>query len=412
MPQQPRVLYVCYDVIPAPKGASTHVTSFVGALAAAYEVTLVSLAADPPPPTDTSPDTPAPVTAGTYHGARHLQVAPTCPGFLDRAVQFREAVWDRLAAEAFEVVHFRTMWAALPVAEEKARRGFSVLCEVNGVDSIELKYHFPGLRSHPKVIDKLKRQERLAFDCADALITPSAVTAKYLTRRGVEADRVTVIPNGVDLTVFSPGEPPSQPRSGPVRLLYIGTLAPWQGVDFLLEALALALRAPDCPALELRIVGPLRRQWVKPLQKLVARRGLEGCVELQEPVPHGQVVGLIREADICLAPLMPTERNTVQGCNPVKLFEYMACAKAIVATRLPVTQEVLSDGEEALLFSPSKPSRLTDCLLRLAADEALRAQLGAAAREKVAKRFQWRHANEALLEVYRGLLGEERRMED
>lgn len=412
MSRQPRVLYVCYDVIPAPKGASTHVTSFIEALAGAYEVTLVGLAADPPPPTAGSPETPALVAAGTYHGARHLQIAPTCPEFLDRAVQFREAVWDRLAAEAFDVVHFRTMWAALPVAEEKTQQGFAVVCEVNGVDSIELKYHFPALRSHPRVIDKLRRQEQLAFDCADALITPSAVTAKYLTRRGVDADRVTVIPNGVDLTVFSPGEPPLQPRSGPVRLLYIGTLAPWQGVDFLLEALARARRAPDCPALELRIVGPLRRRWTRPLEKLIARRGLEGCVELQEPVPHGQVVGLIREADICLAPLMPTERNTVQGCNPVKLFEYMACAKAIVATRLPVVQEVLSEGEDALLFSPSKPSRLADCLLRLAGDEALRAQLGDNAREKVTERFQWSHANEALLEVYRGLLGEERRTKD
>ena len=96
----------------------------------------------------------------------------------------------------------------------------------------------------------------------------------------------------------------------------------------------------------------------------------------------------------------------------MKLFEYMACAKAIVATRLPVVQEVLSEGEDALLFSPSKPSRLADCLLRLAGDEALRAQLGGNAREKVTERFQWSHANEALLEVYRGLLGEERRTKD
>ncbi len=123
-------------------------------------------------------------------------------------------------------------------------------------------------------------------------------------------------------------------------------------------------------------------------------------------------MGLIREADICLAPLMPTERNTVQGCNPVKLFEYMACARAIVASRLPVIQEVLSDGDDALLFSPSKPSRLADCLLKLASDEALRTQLGAAAREKVTDRFQWRHANSALIEVYRGLLGEECRTKD
>jgi len=407
------VLYVCYDVIPAPKGASTHVTSFVSALAALHDVTLVSLSPDPQPPNqDARACDPAVITEGAYCCARHLRVSPTCTEFLDRALQFRDAVWDVLQEKAYDIVHFRTMWAALPVSEERKRQGFSAVCEVNGVESIELKYHFPALRSHPEVVRKLRNQELLAFTCADALVTVSGVTARYISKQGIEPERIRVIPNGVDVELFHPrpeedGGVQSSPHgdTGTVNLLYIGTLAPWQGVDFLIEALHQACSVADAPDLKLRILGPLRRQWVRPLEKLIAKRGLGERVQLLPPVPHEAVPALIGASDICLAPLMPTERNTVQGCNPVKLFEYMACGKAVIASRLPVVQEVLTDGEDAILFSPSKPNRLAECIVRLARDEALRRSLGGNALRAVRERYQWRHANEALLEVYEGLAG-------
>lgn len=414
MSPRAKVLYVCYDVIPAPKGASTHVTSFVSALSARYDVTLISLSPDPqsPSPTAHAYD-PAAIAEGSYCGARHLRVSPSCMEFLDRALQFRDAVWDTLQDGAYELVHFRTMWAALPVSEERRRQGFSVVCEVNGVDSIELKYHFPALRSHPEVIGKLRRQELLGFSCADALVTVSSVTARYIAKQGIGEERIRVIPNGVDLELFHPqaeqdGGPqgPSHGDTGTINLLYIGTLAPWQGVDFLIEAFHQACSVADAPGLQLRILGPLRRQWVRPLEKLISKRGLGERVQLLSPVPHEEVPALIRASDICLAPLMPTERNTVQGCNPVKLFEYMACGKAIIASRLAVVQEMLTDGEDALLFSPSKPNRLAECIVRLAQDEGLRRSLGGSALRKVTERYQWRHANEALLAVYDGLLGE------
>ncbi|MHB9025620.1 MAG: glycosyltransferase family 4 protein [Armatimonadota bacterium] len=389
MSDRAAILYICFDPIPSPKGAGTHVTNFVSALAERYDVTLLSLGG-------------AEAAESVYLGARHLPVPLPQDNYLDRALAFREAVWDALQEHRYDLVHFRSMWAALPVAEEKDCQGFRTICEVNAVDSIELKYHYPALRANLSLLEKLRSQERLAFSTADLLITPSEVTRHYLLHRQALEERVQVIPNGVDLELFTPA-PESIESTEPLTLLYSGTLAPWQGVEFLLDALRLAV---DERPMRLRLLCSGSQKWHKAVHKRIAKHRLEPLIEFLPPAPHADVPRHIRAADICLAPLAPTERNLVQGCNPIKLFEYMACGKPIIAANLPVVREVLTDGETALLYKPSKPRRLADCLLKLAEDAALRRQLGENALRTVRERYSWRQAQEALLICYAGLLGD------
>ncbi|MHB9133220.1 MAG: glycosyltransferase family 4 protein [Armatimonadota bacterium] len=377
------VLYICFDPIPSPKGASTHVTYFLRALSQRYTVTLMSAGQGSAPAGD------------TYAGARHLAVPLTQQNYLDRALEFREAVWDELETTPYDIVHFRTMWAAVPVAEEKKRQGFRVVAEVNGVESIELKYHYPALRSEPELLDKLRRQEQLAFETADILITPSQATRHYLVHRQVPEERIIVIPNGVDTTLFQPVAFPMEEK--PPTLLYIGTLAPWQGLDLLLDALRRAL--PLHP-MRLQILAPESNKWLKPINKLIRKLKVQEHVELLPSVPHDQVPAVIQAADICVAPLAPTERNTVQGCSPVKLFEYMACGKPIIASDLPVVREVLEHGETALLFNMKKSAHLADALVQLAGDHALRKRLGNNALRVVQERFTWQQAQDDLLDAY------------
>jgi glycosyltransferase involved in cell wall biosynthesis len=378
-----KVLYVCFDVVPSPKGASTHVTYFVKALTEFYDVTLMSVG------------NAASAANAIYCGARHVAVPLNHPNFLDRALTFREAVWDELETHRYNLVHFRTMWAAMPIAEEKKRQGFKVVCEVNGVDSIELKYHYPALRANHQLLEKLRAQERLAFETADVIVTPSLVTKRYIARQGMAEGKVVAIPNGVDLDLFRTS--PLTTHHSPLTVLYMGTLAPWQGVDFLLDAFKLVIAQKP---MHLQILGVGRREWRKALDKHIRKIGLTAHVEFLPPVPHEQVPAVIHAADLCVAPLAPTERNVVQGCCPVKIFEYMACGKPIVAANLPVVREILTHEEDALLYKVDKPSRLANCLLRLAEDDTLRQRLGENALRKARETFSWQRAQEALLMVY------------
>ncbi len=384
MPSRPSVLYCCYDPIPSPKGAGTHIRYFVEALAERFAVTLLSIDRE--------------ARDDTVFGARHRVIGLPQEHFLDRALAYRDAVWDLLEVEAFDIVHFRTMWAAVPVAKEKSRRCFRAVCEVNAVDSIELKYHYPALRAAPEALAKLRTQEDTGFATADLLVTPSQVTRRYLLRRGVGDERIVVIPNGVDTTRFTPAR--TEPHDG-VTLLYLGTQAPWQGLDILLQAVQ---KLGSAYPLRLRLLCPATRKWSQPLRRLIRKFKLAEVVEELPAVPHEEVAAFIRRADICIAPLAPTERNLVQGCHPIKLLEYMACGTAIVAADLPVVREIIDDEDTGLLFKVSKPSRLADCLARLIDDSDLRVRLGARAAQVARERFTWGMAQHSLLTAYARLL--------
>jgi glycosyltransferase involved in cell wall biosynthesis len=92
------------------------------------------------------------------------------------------------------------------------------------------------------------------------------------------------------------------------------------------------------------------------------------------------VPGLIASFDIALQPA------SVPYASPLKVFEYMAAGRAIVAPDQPNIREVLEHGRTALLFDPDRKGAMSAAVLQLAGDAPLRARLGAAARAEVLRR--------------------------
>ena len=383
------VLYTAFDVVPSPKGASTHITYFVkGLVEAGYDVQLIT-AGDPSLPTE-----------DTYHGARLKRVISQETNFLRRAMSFSEAVTGHLAeGHGYTVAHFRSIWSGYPLVQAREQHGYRTLYEVNGLPSIELKYHYPALKGAP-VLNQIKHQEVATLHLADHIICPSRVTREYITSLGIPPERVTVIPNEVDTARFSPYPDPAPPEEVPL-LCYIGTLAGWQGLDTLLEAMPLVLE--EHPA-RLKIVGKGRKEQRKSLQKRVRKMGLAGWVSLEGSVSHDTIPQMIEQAHLCLAPLSFNDRNVTQGCCPIKVLEYLACGKPLVAANLPVVRELVCDGEQALLFTPDDPADLARCILTLLNDPPLAERLAGAGCQRVHREFTWEIAQQKLLGVYEKLL--------
>src|SRR5262249_49537736 len=105
-------------------------------------------------------------------------------------------------------------------------------------------------------------------------------------------------------------------------------------------------------------------------------------------------VGLVRRDDVAKfvaafdIALLP---KAVEYASPLKLFEYMALGKAIVAPDQPNIREILTANTDALLFDPGRPLEMTSAIERLSASEGLRERLGKAARATIdARKFTWR----------------------
>ncbi len=408
---EPAVLYSAFDVVPSPKGASTHITYFVrGLVDAGYRVQLIT-AGDPSLP-----------ECDTYCGADMLRVlGGDDPNFLKRAIEFGQAVMRHIECggiaqsvppyvgmRPYDVTHFRSIWCGLPIVQARPRFGYKTLFEVNGLPSVELKYHYPALKGSA-VLSKIKEQEIATLLLADAIICPSAVTRAFVASlaRSVPREKITVIPNGVDTKLFTPQ--PLNPPSDSRTLLYVGTLADWQGLDLLIEAMsAIVAQSPA----KLKIVGRGRGRQHKDLAKRIRKLGLEDRVSIEPAAPHHEMPAIIAQADVCVAPLAYNDRNVTQGCCPLKIIEYMASGRPVVAANLPVVRELARDDVDALLFTPDDPADLARCVLAILNDASLARRLAGSAAERARDKFSWREAQKKLVKVYEKLLDEGRTTND
>jgi glycosyltransferase involved in cell wall biosynthesis len=387
-----------------------HVLAVARALADAIgPVDLVSVAPPRPEPADpgsaearAAAPPAAPPTAELPGNVRAWPLPAPGANLIERVLDFRRQLvaWWQSRARRPAVAHVRSIYEGYPLARAGRAAAQRLVFEVNGLPSIELKYHYSQVADDRELFAKLEAQEQACLDAADLVVTPSRVTAELLAGRGVEASRLRVVPNGVDLERF-PSRPPCPfPTDRPLRLLYVGTLTAWQGLPHALEALALYVR--DLPA-ELTVVGPGRPRQLRELEAHCHDLGISGRVRFERPRAQTELAALYREHDVALAPLPPNDRNLVQGCCPLKVLEAMASGIPLVASELPVVTDLT--GEHAVLVRPGSGKALKDGLLRLREEAGLAERLVAAARRRVEESFTWEYSDQRLLAAYAEVLG-------
>lgn len=385
----PNILYTAFDIVPSPKGASTHILhNLRGLVNTGYKVHLITPNDGLLPPED------------TIEGAQVTRISQDLSqNFLARAVHFGKSVFAHLALHPdYEVVHFRNVWDGFHIAHNKKKLGYKTLFEVNGLPSIELKYHYPGMDS--TLLAKIKEQEIATLHLSDAIICPSNVTRDYIASLGLSRKLVTVIPNGVSPSDFSATPLPTRDGRVPV-LLYIGTLADWQGLDIVIKSLPKILEGQ---AVKLHIVGRGRSRQRKMLAKQIRKLGLDEHVIVQPAVPHHEIPALVAQADICVAPLGLNDRNVTQGACPIKVLEYMAAGRPLLASNMPIVRELVREDVDGLLFSPNDPNDLARQAGVLLRDIELSKRLAESAAAHVREKFTWHESQKKLVKVYEKLL--------
>ncbi|GMV33087.1 MAG: glycosyltransferase family 1 protein [Chloroflexi bacterium CFX1] len=385
----PNILYTAFDIVPSPKGASAHILhNLRGLVNRGHAVHLITPNDGLLPPED------------TIEGAQVTRIPQDLSqNFLARAVHFGRSVMAHLALNpGYDVVHFRNIWDGFHIAQNKKKFGYKTLFEVNGLPSIELKYHYPGMDAG--LLSKIKEQEIATLHLADAVICPSNVTRDYIASLGLDRKRVTVIPNGVSPSDFAFTPLPVRDGRVPI-LLYVGTLADWQGLDIVIKALPKILESQP---VKLHIVGRGRSRQRKALAKQIRKLGLEEHVIVQPAVPHHEIPSLIAGADICVAPLALNDRNVTQGACPIKILEYMAAGRPLLASNMPIVRELVREDVDGLLFSPNDPEDLARQAVQLLKNMELSQRLAESAAAHVREKFTWHESQKKLGKVVEKLL--------
>lgn len=227
---------------------------------------------------------------------------------------------------------------------------------------------------------RLAAREARVWHRAEGYVTITQGLADEMTRRHGARSRLAAIADGTRLAATRPQVPDPGTHAdtrtggrGDAVVAYAGHLYAWKGVDVLLEALALVPQARG-----LIVGGHAAEPDLARLQALAARLGLDARVTFTGLVEPRQVPALLRSATMLALP-NPASAISTRFTSPLKLFEYMAAGRPIVASDLPSIREVLHEGIDALLVPPGDAHALAGAIRRLLDDPALGERLAAAA---------------------------------
>jgi glycosyltransferase involved in cell wall biosynthesis len=242
-----------------------------------------------------------------------------------------------------------------------------------------------------------RRVERFVWQRADAIVTITSYFRDLILEAGVPAERVHVIPNAVDDDAFT-AAPATGLRArlgldGKVVIGYVGAFNHWRRLDLLVAAFAAV--AARHPSAHLVLIGD------GPDKSAIAdqarRLGVDGRVSFTGKVPHAEIPAHLDAIDIAVIP-----HSNTYG-SPMKLFEYMAAGKLVVAPWLPPIVSVIGEDDGGVLFPPLDAAGLERALDGLCSDGERRARLGARAREKVLAGYVWRRHAATILAIHASL---------
>jgi glycosyltransferase involved in cell wall biosynthesis len=302
---------------------------------------------------------------------------------------FAARLLDAWALRPPDVAHAH-FWMSGTAAMVAGRRlGIPVVQTFHALGVVKRRHQGDRDTSPPQ---RLQAETRLATE-VDHIVATCSDEVFELARLGAELDRISVVPCGVDLSLFCP-EGSAEPRGRwPHRVVAVGRLVERKGLDTLVAALAML------PGTELVAAGgPARSGLVadREAQRLLAfarRVGVAERVQLRGRVEQALLPSLLRSADavVCVPWYEPF------GIVPL---EAMACAVPVVASAVGGLVDTVLDGVTGVHVPPKRPDALARALRSLLADPARRARMGAAGARRARTRYSWTRVAASTLDAY------------
>ncbi|MGY5862937.1 MAG: glycosyltransferase family 4 protein [Candidatus Thorarchaeota archaeon] len=248
----------------------------------------------------------------------------------------------------------------------------------------------------------LQMVELRLYKLSNRIFTATEFLKKLLTDYGVRPEIITVISNGVDPDQFSPSVDYSDiiqkyRLKGRRVVLFSGHLEEWAGLSLIYD-LAKRLDS-DAPQSHILLVGSGRTVGLL-LQKL-ATSGLGHMLTHAGFHPFKEMPKFIAASDVALCIFPDTPMS--HAASPLKLFEYMGSGRAIVATSVAGTAEILDDTT-GVLVSPGDSDEICDAVVKLCQHPDLRKELGGEARRVVTQKYTWEFLAERFLDECRATL--------
>lgn len=303
-----------------------------------------------------------------------------------------------------DVIHAHSpVLNAMPALRVGRRHGIPVVYEVRAFWEDAAVDH--GTSREGSARYRLTRAlESRALRRADAVTTICEGLRADIVARGIDARKVTVIPNAVDVDRFAVGRAPDEALKAKLGLVgstvlgFIGSFYAYEGLELLLEALPTMLEVE--PSLRVLLVGGGPQEGA--LKELAAAPKLAGRVVFTGRVPHGDVQRYYELVDVLVYPRL--SMRLTELVTPLKPLEAMAQGRVLVASDVGGHRELIRDGETGVLFRAGDAGALAQAVIRLVRERERWPALREAGRRFVEKERGWAGSVARYRRVYGSIL--------
>lgn len=343
-------------------------------------------------------------------GVKTTLIVPWRPGTKERVHGLDTTLWDFFSVQK----NFEIRWCFVPYPFKRLEQSlysifvvfYALISNVRGViytrsdwialllsmlgNKVILELHSYERQSVTKFIARLAKSNRNLI----ALICISKSLAARITEIGFPEEKINVCHDGVDLELY---EPRLERREARIALdlpldvkiaCHVGHLYEGRGFTTMLEA---AVKLPE--VLFVMVGGNLTD--IERCRRLAKSRNTDNIVFIGY-VTHKNVPRYLFAADVLLMPYTK-KVSTHQYMSPMKLFEYMAAKRPIIASEFPVLHEVLTHKKNAIFISPGDPIALAGAIKSVIEDKSFGEKLGKQALADV-QQYTWQKRAERILE--------------
>lgn len=301
--------------------------------------------------------------------------------------------WFKLRGHArrgrIDLIYLRHAFFLFATAKVARRHNIPLVVEVNELAGDE------RIREQPFFQRLVRWSDRVTFRQADLITVVSPHLKRKIVAMGIDEGKVVVLPNAIDPRDYGDKGPTSGLRKRwgfterEVVFGFIGWFVKWHRLDFLLQTFAQVVA--EMPDARLVFVGEgtLKGE----LEQLVSGLKLSDKVVFAGAVPHEDIPAAIAAFDVALVP------HSNEYRSPIKLFEYMASGRAVLAPATEPIEMVVTSGANGLLFKPLDSADLKSKMLQLAHDPRLREQLARQGKSDAFEKYTWRHNAERIVSL-------------
>ncbi len=303
-----------------------------------------------------------------------------------------------------DVIHAHSpVLNALPALRAGRRLGIPVIYELRALWEDAAVDHGTTREGSPRYRASRWLETR-ALRRAAHVTTICEGLRREIVSRGIAGEKVTVIPNAVDIEAFRSGREPDESLrrsldlAGATVLGFLGSFYGYEGLDLVLDALPLVLRR--VPNVKILLVGGGPQE--SSLKQRAVALGISDRVVFAGRVPHGEVQRYYDLIDVLVYPRRSMRLTEI--VTPLKPLEAMAQGRLLVASDVGGHRELIEDGKTGYLFAAGDAGELAETVARVLSDRAAWPRIRSTARSFVERERTWQRSVERYIEIYHSVL--------